>query len=224
LLPEIPKKLCRIDDSTRAQHFFLDEADRCFYIWEYAARKGYSFSPSNQLISNLKIEPSQIAKSPGRNRYKQQAISHSAAALRKLIGRATAEGPSTFIPVPGSKALDDADYDDRLIRVLQLTFENWNVDFRSLLKVTASTEADHKSAARLSFDELRALTRLKTATRTPLKPRVIVVDDVLNSGKHFKVAQSVITESFPDADVRGLFLARCVRNNVADEFDAIDDV
>jgi hypothetical protein len=40
---------------------------------------------------------------------------------------------------------------------------------------------------------------------------------VLNSGKHFKVAQSLIRERYPDAEIRGLFLARCAREPV--EFD-----
>ncbi len=38
LLPPIPQKLWRIDDSTVSEHFSLTESDLCYYIWEYAAR------------------------------------------------------------------------------------------------------------------------------------------------------------------------------------------
>jgi hypothetical protein len=95
LLPPIPQKLRKIDDSTVGEHFSLDGFDRCYYIWEYAARKRYDFSPANQL-----------------------------------------------------------------------------------------------------------------------RPVIIIVDDVLNSGEHFKVAQSFIKARYANAEVRGLFLSRCVREPV----------
>jgi hypoxanthine-guanine phosphoribosyltransferase len=40
---------------------------------------------------------------------------------------------------------------------------------------------------------------------------IVIIDDVLNSGKHFKVAQSLIRSRYPTAEIRGVFLARCVR-------------
>ena len=43
------------------------------------------------------------------------------------------------------------------------------------------------------------------------RPVIVIVDDVLNSGKHFKVAQSLIKGRYADAEIRGVFLARCVR-------------
>ena len=77
MLPPIPEKLRKIDDSTVGEHFSLDGFDRCYYIWEYAARKRYNFSPANQLVWNLKIKPSAVAITPARNRYKLEAIAHA---------------------------------------------------------------------------------------------------------------------------------------------------
>jgi pyrimidine operon attenuation protein/uracil phosphoribosyltransferase len=40
---------------------------------------------------------------------------------------------------------------------------------------------------------------------------IVIVDDVLNSGKHFKVAQSLIQDRYPSAEIRGVLLARGAR-------------
>jgi hypothetical protein len=213
LLPPIPEKLWTIDESTVGEHFSLRESDQCYYIWEYTAGKRYDFSPTNQLISNLKIKPSRIAQSPGRNHYKQQAINHAAAGLRHFLPQIYAEQSATFIPVPGSKATGDPDHDDRMLRVLQRAFHGWMADIRPMLELTESTPADHETTDRLSYDELLAISRLRDPSGKALRPIVVVVDDVLNSGKHFKVAQALISAQFPTVEIRGLFLARCIRDN-----------
>jgi hypothetical protein len=43
-------------------------------------------------------------------------------------------------------------------------------------------------------------------------PSFVIFDDVLNSGKDFKVPQKRIRERYPDVGIRGLFLARCIRD------------
>jgi hypothetical protein len=211
LHPPIPEKLCRIDDSTIGEHFSLDADDRCYYIWEYTAGRRYDFSPTNQLIINLKIKPGAIERTPARGRYKEQAIAHAANALRRLIRREFVETRSTFVPIPCSKAQGHADHDDRLPRVLRQAFHEWGADIREMLSLTQSTAADHESTDRLSFEELLRITRLSEPNPIAPRPVIILVDDVLNSGKHFKVAQSLIRSEYPDIEIRGLFLARCVR-------------
>ena len=222
MLPPIPEKLWKIDESTVGQHFSLRDGDQCYYIWEYTAGKRYDFSPTNQLISNLKIKPSQIAKSPNRNYYKEQAINHAAAGLRHFLRRDYAEQRMTFVPVPGSKAAGDPDHDERLLQVLQRALQGWSADIRPMLELTQSTPADHESADRLSYEELLAISRLNNPSGQPLRPIVVVVDDVLNSGKHFKIAQELITAQFANVEIRGLFLARCIRDDPIQDFDVLD--
>jgi len=217
LLPPIPKKLWRIDDSTVGEHFSLTDSDRCYYIWEYTARKGYDFSPANQLVFNLKIKPSAIAKTPARNRHKMESIAHAGNALRTLITREFVETRATFVPIPCSKAANDPDYDDRLPRVLAHAFQGWNADVREMLRLTQSTPADHESVDRLTFDGLLRITELTKPVKAALRPVIVIVDDVLNSGKHFKVAQSLIKARCSNAEIRGVFLARCVRESMESE-------
>ncbi len=215
MLPPIPEKLLKIDDVTAAEHFSLDATDSCFYIWEYAVRQGYTAGPTNQLIKNLKIKPSEIARTPARQFYKEQAIDHAAKALRNLLGRQTAEGRYSFVPVPSSKAIGDPEYDDRNAQVLQRAFSGWQCDVQPILRVRRSMRADHESTDRMTHDELLALTEpLRPAQ--PLRATIIVLDDVLNSGKHFKVAKSLLSAANPTAAIFGLFLARCTRERDSD--------
>ncbi len=163
MLPSIPQRLLQIDETTVGEHFSLAASDFCYYVWEYTAGQRYDFSPTNQLISNLKIKPTQIGVNPRRDRHKQQAISHSAAALRSLIQRTWVEQHGTFVPMPASKIPGHQDYDDRIHRLLQAAFTGFNADIRPMLEQTASTPADHESDDRLSHAALQGLTRINEA-------------------------------------------------------------
>jgi hypothetical protein len=214
LSPPIPQRLQQIDETSVGEHFSLAASDFCYYVWEYTAGQRYDFSPTNQLISNLKIKPTQIAVNPRRGQYKQQAINHSAAALRTLVQRSWVEQYGTLVPMPPSKIPGHADYDNRIHRLLQTAFAGFDADIRPMLEQVASTTADHESNDRLPHATLRGLTRIDEA-HAAAAPRqnIAVVDDVLNSGKHFKVAQELLLQRFPSVPVIGIFIARCVRSN-----------
>ena len=211
MLPPIPDKLRRIDESTVGEHFSLDPTDRCFYVWEYTAGKDYSFSSTNQLIKNLKITRSEITQSPGRSQHKRAAIEHAAATLRKLIPKGFVEQRATFVPIPGAKARGDTDFDDRILQVLSNAFGQLDADIRDLLSLDRSTASDHTADDRLTYEELRSITRLARGTEKPPRPVIVVLDDVLNSGKHFRVAQQLLRTRFPETEIRGIFIARCIR-------------
>lgn len=213
MLPPIPSRLLQIDETTVGEHFSLAAADKCYYIWEYAARQPFNFSPTNQLVKNLKIKPTEIVASPPRLKYKQEAIAHCANALRTLIPQAWVENSATIVPLPGSKANGHPDFDDRLPLILRNAFSGYDADIRPLLIQTESTLADHENAIRLSHAELRTVTHIDAdcAARGAIRPVIAVLDDVLNSGKHFKVAQDLLSERFPHATIIGIFIARCVR-------------
>ena len=49
-----PQRLTKIDDLARPDHFYLTADDECYFLGEYTARKGFAFSPTNQLILNFK--------------------------------------------------------------------------------------------------------------------------------------------------------------------------
>lgn len=49
-----PQRLTKIDDLIRPDHSYLTDADSCYFLGEYTARKGYAFSPGNNLVLNFK--------------------------------------------------------------------------------------------------------------------------------------------------------------------------
>lgn len=47
----------RIDETNIADHFNLEATDVCYFMFEYTSHKNYSYSATNNLISNLKKKP-----------------------------------------------------------------------------------------------------------------------------------------------------------------------
>jgi len=212
-----------IDETNREHHAFLEQGDRCFFFGEYFAYKGYQGGGTNQLIFNFKCKPSVAATNPGRRRYKEQAIEFVAAGLRRAMTQADAES-MTWVPVPPSKVAGHADYDDRLMRTLAKAFSGYNVDVRSLLRQSMSTEADHNSGSRLTPDALHALMELDIAqlNALPVGQAIVLFDDVLTTGKHFKCCERRLREVVPaNVSVLGVFIARRILPDATAEFEDI---
>ena len=213
----LPERLTWIDDTNRPDHFFLETGDQCLFFGEYFSGKGFSGGPTNQLIHNFKIKPSVIHANPARRRYKEEAIREIAAGLRRAIAPESL-AKVTFIPVPPSKIPGHPDYCDRMIRTLNLAFAGTAADVRPLLIQTNNAIADHESNERMSMSDLLDMVRVDERQLTqPPRATIILVDDVLTSGKHFKACKQRVIENLPNWDIFGVFVARCVRPNPFDD-------
>lgn len=208
MLPRFPEQLRPVDATMLHEHRRLVPTDSCDFLWEYVPRQPANWTAGNQFIRDLKLTGSQLARLPARLRYKRAAIAHAGRALRRLLPRDWLTD-ATFVPMPCSKARDGRDHDDRMLRVLDCALRDRGADIRELLQMQDSLRADHESRVRCSAMRLRRA--LCIASPHAPRPLIILVDDVLNSGKHFRVASRMLTERWPDRQVRGLFLARCVR-------------
>lgn len=209
----LPARLTWIDDANRGDHSFLTREDRCAFFGELQASVGWGGGATNQLVANFKRTPAQIAhECTGERlrRHRARAINQVAAALRSQFTREEVELRCTFVPIPTSKQPGHPEYCDRLERSLRLAFSGYRADIRPLLRLTASTRADHSSAAgRLGYQHLLALTSIDARQLAgELRPVVVLFDDVLTSGKHYKVAKTRIREVFPGQGILGLFIAR----------------
>ena len=200
-----PQRFTKIDDLTRADHWYLTGDDVCYFIGEYTARIGYVYSTTNNLVLNFK--KTMDRRELPEWKYKGIAIRQAAVAFRTALGPEAFDA-LTFVPIPPSKAKGDPLYDDRLSRLLHAMRPHPPLDVRELIIQTASTEAVHGMEDRPKPEQIEALYRIDEESATSLKPCVAIVDDVLTTGAHFRAVKSVLVTRFPEKAFIGLFLAR----------------
>ena len=212
-----PPRLTKVDALIRPNHWRLTDADDCCFIGEYTASQGYSYSPTNHLISNFKKTMDRCERPEWR--YKDQAIQDAAAAFRKALAPKDLDR-WTFVPIPPSKAKSDPLYDDRLTRMLGAIRSKPPLDVRELVVQTESTDPVHVGdVVRPAPEEIQALYRIDETLTEPAPDTIAVVDDILTTGAHFRAAKSVLSTHFPETSkIIGLFIARTVQVPAADDF------
>jgi len=202
--------LTKIDDLTLPDHYRLDAADECYFVGEYTARAGYSYSATNDLVHNLK-KPVDREDRP-EWRYKISAIAEASTQLRNSLNPDYLR-VATFIPVPPSRAKNDPLYDDRMVQVLQQFGSD--ADVRELVVQSESYDASHGAAgSRPGPDELYQRYLIDQALLEPGPRLIAVVDDVLTTGAHFKAMKKILNETFSGVPLIGLFLARRVPETI----------
>lgn len=198
-----PIRLTKIDDG-----HWLDESDQCFYIGEYISGAGYGAGDTNQLVSNLKAD---VSRSPQRVQYKNNAISIAAGQLASTLHHPGLKERVTVVPMPCSKSLGHPQYDDRMARVVAAlgAIVGQGFDGRSVLRTVTNREAQHSAGTRASVDDLVVSMEVDPqAIAVPLRPIVMVIDDVFTLGASFKAAQKLI-QPLPNVEqVLGVFVAR----------------
>ena len=205
-----PQRLTKIDELMLADHVYLSEDDECYFIGEYTARAGYDYSPTNNLVSNFKKEMDRRCLPEWT--YKEQAIRQTAKAFTIALEPMGQEGLSkvTFVPIPPSKSKKDPLYDDRLTRMLNLIRPHSKLDIREIVVQKYSTQAAHSSDDRPGPDDIEAMYETVEGLTKPEPNVVVIVDDVLTTGAHFRATKSVLSSRFPGTKVIGLFIARRV--------------
>jgi predicted amidophosphoribosyltransferase len=210
---ELPQRPTRIDARTRASHSLLEADDLVYYLGEYASGAGPS-TPMNDLIHNFKIKPSSLRGSPVRRRHKERAIAEVGAVLAKHLSGLP---PGVLlVPIPTSKLATDPDYDDRLLRALKVCKAHPALEVRQLIKQKRSTAADHEAPGRQSLRHLLANCYVDETLCQPRPAVIILFDDVLTQGKHFKVCQRLLGEHYGEVPVIGFFLARALERSPPD--------
>ena len=210
-----PRRLTKIDELTRPDHSFLAPEDECFYLGDYTARKGFAHSATNNLIINLKkpMDRRGTAQWP----YKARAIEQAADALKNALSGTPLQS-ITFVPIPPSKAKSDAAYDDRMLQVLNRLGQG--LDVREMVNLPTSMAAAHDSSERPRPDELAARYELVESACSPEPTMIILCDDVLTTGCHFRAMHRVLRARFPLVRICGIFLARRVPQPL--EFEPVD--
>jgi hypothetical protein len=221
-------RLSKIDSQNRGDHSQLDVSDEGnIYFWrEYTARKDYSFSETNQRIKNFKITPAAKRANPQRGHHKENALQLLAGEVSKFIVPSVIKGGGTIVPIPPSKIVGDPDHDDRIMRLLKRACTNHPpVDIRQVIVHSQNVPADHEGTQRLSFTERLNLTSLDTTLLNPISKWVVIFDDVLTNGTHYKVAKHLLSAAWPGVPITGVFIARRVQPPIdfEAEFSVIED-
>jgi predicted amidophosphoribosyltransferase len=205
-------KLIKIDDSNRSHHHFLENDDACFYLREYtsgATKDAHLLSATNSLIINFKKSPLK-KNNKAEWRYKLNAIEIIAKDLSDSLMDILED--CTLVPIPPSKIKSNPEHDDRMLKVLQaiqINNVNKRLDIRELLLSKNDTQPSHMSGSnRATIEEIKSNTIIDVNLCTPVPTNILLFDDVLTTGRHFKACKAVLLNSFPKAMVFGIFIAR----------------
>ncbi|QGU14040.1 hypothetical protein GNG27_04995 [Leclercia sp. 119287] len=199
-------RLTIIDELTRGQHYHLDDDDRCYFFGEYTARQGYGFSATNDLIHNFKKGVERRGRAE--YQYKVAAIKRTA----ELITTISNTDVLTFVPIPPSKCPADPLYDSRLINVLELCQQNRpGFDFRELITQKASMPASHSTGNRPTPEQIAQNYIFNHAAAIGIRNNIVIFDDVLTAGSHYKAMKTTIRLHLPNHSIIGVFVARTAR-------------
>lgn len=194
----------RFDPRVHGRCSALTDDDRIFFFGEYNIGAGFRGS-TNDLIHNLKKSPSRRGLPEWR--WKERAIAEAGKLLADGLPDEVLQD-WTFVPVPPSRAKDDAEYDDRLLRVLQAAGVK---DLRELVTQKTSIRTAHGNAGnRPTAVELEANYDVNRAIQMPVPTRIVIFDDVLTQGAHYRAMANRIDRVFPKVPKCGLFIARSI--------------
>jgi hypothetical protein len=169
------------------EHCYLDSSDECYFLDLYECHCRCGNKP---LIIKLK-------------RRDDYAV---ADAVEQLASSLPPEWINhTFVPMPPCYGRLSPVRD--IVRRLPVT------DVRDLLVQKWGTPSSH-DGWRPNPAERSVLMQLDETQANPKPSAMIIVDDVLTTGSHFRAAKSVARRRWPQLRVIGLFLARvCSRRN-----------
>ncbi len=208
-----PPRLLKIDDLTRPDHYYLDRADECYYWGEYYAGKGYNYSDTNNLVLNFKKSP--LRKGFPEWKYKEEAIIKIAVVFREIFSEGVLDS-FTIIPVPPSKDKSNSEYDDRMLQLLRRIGDGRSSDIRELIEQTCSMQAAHHSEDRPHPGDLKSIYRINENLLFPSPKCIVIFDDILTTGCHFKAMKDILLVQFPEIKIYGVFIARVIHNVACD--------
>lgn len=203
----MPNRLIQIDELNRSAHHYLNEDDECYYVMEYTSGRDYQYSDTNSLIKNFKKGLDR--KDQGDFKYKEVAIRRLLFIFREILTREALKG-ITIVPMPSSKSKDDPLYDNRVVQLLNRLTSDFGADIREILYLEESIEASHERQDRPSPDELEELFLIDESLCKKVPKKIMIFDDMVTAGAHFRAAKNILQAKFPKAEIIGVFIARRV--------------
>jgi hypothetical protein len=196
----MPSLWRKLDVSQDLPVFILQE-DEVYYAREYISKGGFKSSEANQLIMNLKKPVSRRGQRDWY--YKEQAIDRFAKELAGALKENT-----VICAIPSSKCLTDLEYDSRLDDTLAAAKRyKASLLVEQPFVVDATSVAVHAGGSRRPDEIYRHLVWKGFSREVE---QVLLVDDVLTTGSHFRACKRIILEHCPNTKVAGVFWAKTV--------------
>ncbi len=224
----MPKRLSKIGDLERSDHYHLPADAQCYFWGEYTPHEHtnglkWDYSATNKLIGNFKKKLDRRGMPDWK--YKQQAIQHAAHAFSVFWKwEVLLPHNPVLIPMPPSKARIDPLYDQRMVELLNLLAAQVQLplDIRDCLSFNGRFAASHESDDRPSPEALYEEMHFDPVSgKIGQKPGAIFLfDDMLTSGAHYVAAVRKLEDVFPKVPVLAQFVSR---RRLPNPFEGIDD-
>ncbi|MEM1243930.1 MAG: hypothetical protein AAGG80_03825 [Pseudomonadota bacterium] len=204
-------RLTRLDELELREVVALEENDLCYYWRTRTTIKNISsdklYSETHSLISNLKIKEKEI----NRLHHRQPAIEQCAHEMIALLPPEVFR-QYTFIPIPASKSSKNVYPVSNLTYVLEQIkkIAYPSLDSRELITQYEPTLTNHHSSQRQSVEELARNYCIRDKFMHPIPQKIILFDDVISAGRHFKAAQNHLLQHFSEIKIIGIFIARSI--------------
>ncbi|MDI9864010.1 hypothetical protein QM480_06725 [Flectobacillus sp. DC10W] len=192
-----------IDAILRPDHLSLNENDTCLFFKEYRPNLKYD-AVDNRLVQNFK--KNRNTSSRRELQYKSEAINTVRNLFNTYFNENIEYANSLFVQIPPSKIIGDPGYDDRM----DLVFRDLAVDYRHLIIRNENVIPDHTVNNRRSVEQILETIQINQNVLNFDQNQVVLVDDVLTVGRHFRACKQLILNMFPEVNVTGLFIARRV--------------
>lgn len=203
----------RISRVNSFNHRELDGEDICLFLHtrethQYGEIDQWSYA--YQTIENFKISPVALQNNPARRRYKEQAVQTITNDLAMLFRDANPRARFLLVPAVTSKSRTDPNYDDRLVKVCSTVASRFpNVDSFELLSISRTIASAHTGAGARNVNALFSNIVVDTSIAIRDYASVLIFDDVISSGAHFKTCKLAIQRAYGnDVLIEGVFWAR----------------
>ena len=195
-----------VTDMSASNHRCLEPSDICVYYRVKEKHVYGSFTETNSIVTNFKKKPSICRSNQRMTEYKEDGVRTITKDVLSLFSRKRS-GRFLLVPAITSKACDDVEYDNRLVRVCRAVSDKLdNVDCLDLLSVNESIASAHAGGSR-SIDFIRSKIVVSPGYDLGGYDYVFIFDDVLTTGAHFKACQLELEREY-GIRACGLFWAR----------------
>lgn len=186
-------------DLTQSPPQHLTEDDIVYCLREYTSGGGFHVSKTNQLVMNLK-KPVDRKDYP-EYQYKELAIQQMAKEMKSVFSR---NNELTIVPIPPSCQREDPLYDDRMWQVATtIAQESPIIRPMNVFDCVNSTMPTHLGGIR----SVAHLQENYVVRQIPQTAIIVLIDDVITTGAHYKACKNLISGVCPFARVYGVFWA-----------------